>query len=41
MAGTGKLVNANLRDAKWATFTSTLGFPVMGIWPVRSGIRWG
>ena len=33
----GKLINANVRDAKWATFTSNLGFAVMGIWPDGAG----
>ena len=36
-AQSGRLINANLRDARWATFTSTLGFPVMGIWPDGAG----
>jgi len=30
---TGKQILANPRDWVWETFTCTLGFPVMGIWP--------
>lgn len=30
---TGSPFRSDLRDEKWATFTCTLGFPVMGIWP--------
>ena len=28
----GKQIKQNQRDARWETWTSTLGFPVMGIW---------
>ena len=31
-ARTGRQVTANQRDTKWATWTSVLGFDVMGIW---------
>ncbi|KAG2450199.1 hypothetical protein HYH02_000301 [Chlamydomonas schloesseri] len=31
-AATGKQVRQNQRDTPWATWTCTLGFPVMGIW---------
>jgi len=30
---TGKKIPYNQRDAAWDTWTSRLGFPVMGIWP--------
>jgi len=30
---TGKQVTANQRDTAWASWSATLGFPVMGIWP--------
>lgn len=41
-ASTGRQVKANQRDASWATYTCTLGFPVMGIWPVRCPFSsWG
>ncbi|GMH32772.1 hypothetical protein BSKO_00606 [Bryopsis sp. KO-2023] len=30
---TGKQITANQRDASWNTWTCTLGFDVMGIWP--------
>ena len=29
-------MKANQRDASWETYTCTLGFPVMGIWPSGS-----
>ncbi|CAD7702032.1 unnamed protein product [Ostreobium quekettii] len=29
----GRQVTSNQRDASWYTWTCTLGFPVMGIWP--------
>jgi microtubule-associated protein-like 6 len=29
-------VKANQRDTSWETYTCTLGFPVMGIWPSGS-----
>ena len=32
----GKQVVGNTRDAKFETYTSTRGFPVMGIWPEGS-----
>ena len=32
-AATGKQVTATQRDTAWHTWTCTLGFPVMGIWP--------
>lgn len=28
-----KIDRSKQRDTKWAEWTSTLGFPVMGIWP--------
>lgn len=31
-AATGKQIRQNQRDAQWATWTCTLGFPVMGVW---------
>lgn len=31
-AATGKQIRQNQRDTQWATWTCTLGFPVMGIW---------
>ena len=30
---TGKQVYHNQKDTRWATWTSILGFPVMGMWP--------
>jgi len=33
---TGRQVKENQRDTQWATWTSTLGFDVMGIWPPYS-----
>lgn len=30
---TGKKITSNQRDCMWSTFTCTLGFPVLGIWP--------
>ncbi|KAK3264796.1 hypothetical protein CYMTET_26486, partial [Cymbomonas tetramitiformis] len=35
-AHSGAQVTAALRDEPWAAWTSTLGFPVMGIWPEGS-----
>jgi hypothetical protein len=35
-ARTGKQVKENQRDTRWHTWSSTLGFPVMGIWPPDS-----
>lgn len=29
----GKKISHNQRDAPWHTYTTTIGFPVMGIWP--------
>lgn len=34
-AASGRQVKANQRDQRWASHTCILGFPVMGIWPVR------
>ena len=33
---TGKQVKENQRDTQWASVTCTLGFGVMGIWPMYS-----
>ena len=33
---TGKQITANQRNAEWHTWTCSLGFPVMGIWPEDS-----
>lgn len=33
-ARSGKQLTASARDVEWATWTCTLGFPVMGVWPV-------
>jgi lipoxygenase homology domain-containing protein 1 len=30
---TGKKITHNQRDCMWSTWTCTLGFPVLGIWP--------
>jgi hypothetical protein len=30
---TGKKISGNQRDCLWSTWTCTLGFPVLGIWP--------
>ncbi len=30
---TGKQMPTSQRDTQWASYTSILGFPVMGIWP--------
>jgi hypothetical protein len=30
---TGRKVTGNQRDCRWSTWTCTLGFPVLGIWP--------
>lgn len=30
---TAQPYRGDLRDEKWASFTCTLGFPVMGVWP--------
>jgi hypothetical protein len=35
-AVSGRLLKGSCRDTAWATFSSTLGFPVMGIWPPDS-----
>jgi hypothetical protein len=35
-AANGRLLKSSCRDTAWASFSSTLGFPVMGIWPPDS-----
>lgn len=30
---TGKKVTSNQRDCMWSSWTCSLGFPVLGIWP--------
>ncbi|WIA35025.1 hypothetical protein OEZ86_003516 [Tetradesmus obliquus] len=35
-AASGRLLKISCRDTAWASFSSTLGFPVMGIWPPDS-----
>ena len=36
-AGTGRLLVGDQRDQIWATYTSRVGFEVMGIWPEDAG----
>lgn len=37
---TGRKVTSNQRDALWSSWTCTMGFPVLGVWPDFSDGAW-